>query len=879
MNAAQLNSYPILIIDKLGVIGQPLAVKLSKEIRVVLVSGKILGEHGSMGENVVHIPFVRKIPSIPDNKYSHIVVINEDESSLEFLPKIIDKARNTNAELIFAQRLDKKREKSTDKKLDKYIGTKIVLYGDYFHHKLIYSHSNYKSTVNSYLYSAQRFRKIKITGEGLGEVYPVHVDDVVNGIIDVIFGISNSHSLFYAFPKYPTTEMSLAHMIQKVHPEVGIDFAGKNIKKERVFIPSSGKHLLDEKYPLPQKIRLVDFGEIKNIKERNSRGRGFAMINKVPFLIAFFAAFLIFAPVLFSLGFSFLGINTLYYTQQEIDNGKFINAKNSIYLSNTFFYLGKKSSELLLLQGKAVGKEEYLRRFVGDINLGYSVSQGLVSAFDSAGFFVKILGGKSESPADDFIKAEKNLKNAIFSLEKIKAEEKIPAPLNQRIIKIEPVIKLLSQTLEIAPNILGMEGPRKYLVLFQDSSELRPGGGLITSYGVLEFDRGRVMDFKIQDVAVADSKLGGHLEPPFAIRRYLSSEHWFLKDSNYDVGFVKTASASSIFLNAEEGIHPDGVIGVDTIFIEKILKAIGPVSAAGYQEKISNENLFGLVEKYVEKKDFLRALYLAIIDKIAKEDVSYSLLLQAVSEALSEKHLLIYLNNKFQNVLTLNGWSSSLGENREEGKNIVNDFLGIVEANLGGNKANLFVSRKVLQNTTIDSNGNIFSEVSIDYKNSNKLLLGGDYKNYLRLILPKETVLTGISIDGVEQVIVDAITDPIIYEANTFQEPSGLEVEKVAESEKTVYGFLVNVPVGKEMLIKARYILFKKILGLNSFSYNLRIFKQPGVDSIPYSFSLNYPGNLDITNTSENFKEEDGNIIYSKELVGDEDLIVNFVNK
>ena len=180
MNAAQFNSYPILIIDKLGVIGQPLAVKLSKEIRVVLVSGKILGEHGSMGENVVHIPFVRKNPSIPDNEYSHIVVINEDESSLEFLPKIIDKARNTNAELIFAQRLDKKREKSTDKKLDKYIGTKIVLYGDCFRLKLICMYRNYKTSVNSYLYSAQRFRKIKITGEGLGEVYPVHIDDVVN---------------------------------------------------------------------------------------------------------------------------------------------------------------------------------------------------------------------------------------------------------------------------------------------------------------------------------------------------------------------------------------------------------------------------------------------------------------------------------------------------------------------------------------------------------------------------------------------------------------------------------------------------------------------------------------------------------------------------
>src|SRR3990167_9172263 len=109
---------PLLISDRSGIVGEPLGVKLSKELLVVLVSKKFLGLHGEKNETLIHVPFSKKFPLIPDNRYSHIIVVDE-EDSLEFLPKVIEKARNTNAEFVFVKRFDRKISAATQRTLSK----------------------------------------------------------------------------------------------------------------------------------------------------------------------------------------------------------------------------------------------------------------------------------------------------------------------------------------------------------------------------------------------------------------------------------------------------------------------------------------------------------------------------------------------------------------------------------------------------------------------------------------------------------------------------------------------------------------------------------------------------------------------------------------
>lgn len=871
------SAIPILIIDRLGLIGNPLALKLSKEFLTVYVGRKTL-EQEEENKKIIHVPFARKFPMIPDNKYSHIVVVDEEGIDLEFLPKVVDKAKDINSGFIFVQGLSSKGQYSIDKILRLYSSAKVVLYGDIFDNELIHRGENFKSLVNKFIYQAQRFGKIQIAGEGLREAYPVFIKDVVDGLIDLIFGLHKNHSLFYIFPKHPPTELSLAHMIQKNNPEIMIDFIKHDPRKGSITFPQDGEYLLGDKYQLKSKIRNVDIkknppaGGNKRDNE-DSEGK-IKKLKKFPLFTIWMLIFLLLSPFVFTLIFSLLGLNTLYYAKGEIDKGNFANAKSSLRISNTFFFIGKEASKALHFQAKILGRENNLKRLTADIDLGHKISQSVLQAFDSEIYFSKIFSGKSENPIDDFAKGENNLKSAIFTLEKVKAEGKIPAPLLQKMEIIDPLIKLLSNTSDILPIAFGMEGPKTYLTLFQNNMELRPGGGFIDSYGILKINMGKITEFSIHDVYDADEQLRGHVEPPFAIRRHLPSEHWYLRDSNFDVDFARSASSSSNFLFVETGQKADGIIGIDVSFVKNILHAVGPVYVADYKKMVDENNILELAA--TQKKDFLRSLYKATMAKVSGENVHYLLLAQAISDSLMQKHLIFSFNNKIQNIFTVNGWSSSLWDERKEDEKSINDFLGISEANLGVNKVNYFIKRNLFQKVAIGEDGSISEEMTVSYKNDSTT---EDYKSYLRVILPNHTALTEISINDILQAMIDAIKDPLIYEDKNFKAPIGLEIEKVIQDNKSIYGFIVTVPASEIVKVKLKYILTENVSGLDIFSYNLKLFKQPGVDSIPYSFLLTYPESFYVIKNSEGLIAGKEKIFYSEKVVGDKSLLVNFARQ
>ncbi|MBF8250109.1 MAG: hypothetical protein HW400_710 [Candidatus Levybacteria bacterium] len=813
-----ISKNPILIIDRAGLIGEPLSRKLFQEFSVVLV--------GRGGQ----VSFSGKFPRIPDNKYSQIIFIDEEGRDLELLPKIIEKVKNVNADFIFAQGLSPKGEYAVNKILRLYPSAKVVIFGDIFENKLILRGESFRSAINKFIYQAQKFGRIQILGEGLREAYPVFLADVVDGLRDIVLGKQKSHSLFYLFPKYPVSELSLSHMIQKINPEITIDFVRHDAKLKSIFYPLNGEYLLSDKYPIAQKIRNIDIS--KKVKAQDVRIDGDAkkLKNLPAFIqhrsgagfIIWILIFLLFFPYIFTILFSFLGLNTLNYAKGEVDKGNFVNAKSSLHLSQTFFFLGKQTSNLLLFQVKS---------FSQNLDSDLKISESLLQIFNSGIYFSKILDGKSQDPSGDFAKGQNNLKYSIIALDKLKAEGKIPAPISQKLEIVNPLIKLLSSTADILPDILGMDGQKIYLILFQDNRELRPGGGLISSYGILKFNRGKITEFAVHDISDADKLLRGHVEPPFALRRYLPSVHWYMKDSNFDVDFVKAASSAANFLLVETGQKASGVIAIDFAFPEDILNS-----------------------------------------------KAYLLIAQAISDALAQKHLLLELNNESQNIFTVNGWSSSLWDERRDMEGSANDFLGINEANLGLNQVNNYIERKVSQKVALENDGNISEELTINYRNKSTASSGGEYKNYLRIILPKEAKLSEISVNDISQVLVDAITDPLIYEAKKFKAPLGLEVEKTQEENKAIFGFLVRIPAGEVAKVKLKYAFPIRPM-INAFSYNLKLFKQPGIDNLPYSLTLTYPNSFNIIKSSDKIIGGEGRIMYSEKIASDKNLIINFAKK
>src|SRR5438105_3299978 len=94
---------PLLIIDKKGTIGIPLARKLQEEFPVVLATALDMEAE----KNIIHIPYHKRIPTIPDNAYSHLFLIyNGEKETLVMLSSFMRKAQQTEGKVFFVVSLE-----------------------------------------------------------------------------------------------------------------------------------------------------------------------------------------------------------------------------------------------------------------------------------------------------------------------------------------------------------------------------------------------------------------------------------------------------------------------------------------------------------------------------------------------------------------------------------------------------------------------------------------------------------------------------------------------------------------------------------------------------------------------------------------------------
>jgi hypothetical protein len=876
--------HPILIVDRRGEIGEALAKELKEQALVVFVSRKISEIEG----NIVSVPFDKQFPIIPDNSYSHIFLIDEDfELVKDVIKPFLKKAEQDQAFLVLAANADFVEKNFPLDYISSYDKAKLVLFGDIFKEDKIYDP---RSDINKYLAQIKTSGRIDVPGEGTRLVAPVLFEDVIFGILETVFG-TEENKIFYLFPKHQITLLSLAHIFQRLDPELKIDFVkDENLEKE--FRPMvEGKYLLGESYDLDGKLKKIKIGNIKveTVLERKILKP--KVKNKFMFKPLILAAFLLLIlPLLTTVIFAVLGLGSLLITKNTIEKGDLSTSKTSASVATDSFTLAHLSLQALILETKLVNLDNVLNPFSQKIDLGNDISNMVVSSIDAVTKFKSILTGTAKDPLKDFSSATMEIKNALYNYNNIKQAKIIPASFSSQLDNLSQII---SSTIDFWPDAFGFNGAKNYLIIFQNNMELRPGGGFIGSYALLTINKGKIASFKVYDVYDADGQLRGHIEPPYPIRRYLPSVHWYLRDSNFNVDFSKGAVASAVFLNTEMHQAVDGVIGIDLSFVKNLLLIVGPVKVPDYNQTITSDNFYQTAQAHSEdnffpgstqKKDFLTSFYNALENKLTSgSSLSYLTLAQRLIQLINQKHVLFAFNNAGeQAAFAVNGWSSALTQTNVLDSSIANDFVGINEANLGGNKVNYYITRSISQSVQIKSDQSINEALTVSFKNLAPQNMGdkGIYKNYLRFILPLNTTISNIQINNQEQKIITAITDPTVYEKKGFVPPSGLEVQKDQQSGKDIYGFLVNIQPQELKTIKIKYVLAQKInTNLPQLGYKLQIFKQPGVDVLPYDFSLNFPANLKTVNSDKDIKTSSQNALLSAELDQDREVQVNFSSR
>lgn len=391
--------------------------------------------------------------------------------------------------------------------------------------------------------------------------------------------------------------------------------------------------------------------------------------------------------------------------------------------------------------------------------------------------------------------------------------------------------KLTKSIVPYLPRLVGAEGKRVYLLILQNNMELRPTGGFIGSYGLATFDQGKLVELKIEDVYAADGQLRGHVDPPPPLRKYLSLEHWYLRDANFDPNFPFSAQQIEWFLQKEIGRSVDGVIALDLTFAKRVLDALGGLDLPDYKERITSDNFFLQAQVAAEdnffpgstqKRDFLGHFAHSLVRELQQErKMSWISLGHALKTSLDEKHILVSVHDKaMQSVFETAGWSGRLlpVACTQNATPCRADYFTLVDTNVGVNKANYYL-RRAFNNLVSIGNQDIERTTTITYHNDSPsdVFPTGDYRNYARIYLPRDAGNITVLID--EERLLDS------------------EYTLLSLDDKIVLGFYLEVPVGSSRQVKVAYKLFPRDDTLPP-AYQLIVQKQPGTERDPLSLQL-----------------------------------------
>ena len=443
----------------------------------------------------------------------------------------------------------------------------------------------------------------------------------------------------------------------------------------------------------------------------------------------------------------------------------------------------------------------------------------------------------------------------------------------ERLEKMRIKLSYFDRLFTLYPQLAGYRKKQTYLVLLQNSMELRPTGGFIGSVALVTFIDGKVTNIEVQDVYTADGQLKGHVDPPLPIREILGQEHWYLRDSNWDPNFMRSGTQAAWFYEKEMGVAVDGVVGISVPFITKLLEATGPLELTEYNDRISSTNFFAKSLFYTQadffpgstqKKDFLGSLTTALVSRITTDrTISMGKLITVISDALDAKDIQFYVPNKDVSLILENwGWSGGIGSTGcvqiEKDAPCTTEHIEVVEANLGVNKVNYFITREAESEVSVSETGTITHSLSYSIVNnsSDRLLEGGGvYRSYIRLYYPQLTNLSSIEVDGI--AVSQKDTNAKIPQQAPYYEVS-------LEGDKMVVGLslVIDPLTAKRFFVKTTRL---KALSFNHKAVlNIVIGKQAGIEKIPWRMTFRYP--VSWTAVSEGALAKQGELLYNTTL-------------
>jgi hypothetical protein len=207
----------------------------------------------------------------------------------------------------------------------------------------------------------------------------------------------------------------------------------------------------------------------------------------------------------------------------------------------------------------------------------------------------------------------------------------------------------LGRAARLVPALLGADGPRRYLLVFQNNAEARGTGGLPGMYAVLAASAGQIQVQQLgsdTDLRGAD-RLPVDLGPAYAAQWGQDPAIW--PNSNLDPSFPNAARIWLALWQRQTGQRLDGAIATDPVAVGYLLAATGPVRLPG-GEWLTAANVVPLTMSQVyarfgpgEPQDaFLRQVAGSAVNALLGSQGRPRALLDALARAGRERRLVVY---------------------------------------------------------------------------------------------------------------------------------------------------------------------------------------------------------------------------------------------
>lgn len=279
-----------------------------------------------------------------------------------------------------------------------------------------------------------------------------------------------------------------------------------------------------------------------------------------------------------------------------------------------------------------------------------------------------------------------------------------------RLDRLLPLARTGLQAAQIAPPLLGADGPRTYLLLAQNNHELRGSGGFISAAGTVRVEAGRIVDLALADSYAVDNLEQPHPAAPRPLTEQMGTQLLMLRDSNWSPDFPESAQVARALFEQDRGVATDGAIALDLEAVRLLVAALGPLPVAGVPQPVTGDDVVewmkqawqapqtssGTVEQaatsdwWVRRKDFMGDLMAAALAKVQAGGFDPAALGRALMALLAERHIQVAVDDPGPaRFLAERGWDGGLRPP------VGSDFLAVVDSNVGFNKANAAVAQQI----------------------------------------------------------------------------------------------------------------------------------------------------------------------------------------